>query len=384
MSRLPPLEQYKKDLQRDDFHYDPAQEKTVEHLQRLYDELTSRPRPQPSVQGADEGGGLKSRMSGLFGKRQAQAPSAPQQPDIKGLYLWGGVGRGKTWLVDTFHDSLPFDDRMRMHFHRFMQRVHRELDVHKGQKNPLTQIAVKLAGEARVICLDEFFVKDITDAMILGNLLDALFAQKVVLVTTSNIVPDELYKNGLQRDRFLPAIDLLNRHCEVINVDGGIDHRLRTLTREEIFHTPADDDAEKALAESFERIAGESAQAASLRINGRSLAAKGSHNGVVWFDFDTLCDGPRSQNDYIELSREYHSVLISAVPVMGASVEDKSRRFINLVDEFYDRAVKLVMSAEASPEALYSGGQLEFEFERTVSRLQEMQSSEYLALAHKP
>ncbi|ART64260.1 cell division protein ZapE [Kushneria marisflavi] len=383
MSRLSPREQYRQDLEREGFQHDSSQEKAVEHLQRLYEALTSRPRPKPATAAADNG--IKSKMSGFFGKKSApSAPSAPAEPDIKGLYFWGGVGRGKTWLVDTFHDSLPFDDKMRTHFHRFMQRVHKELEIHKGQKNPLTQVAVKLAGEARVICLDEFFVKDITDAMILGNLLDALFAQGVVLVTTSNIVPDELYKNGLQRDRFLPAIDLLNRHCEVVNVDAGIDYRMRTLTREEVFHTPAGDSADEALQESFAHLAGEPGEEETLRINGRALKARRCHEGVVWFDFKTLCDGPRSQNDYIELSRQYHSVLISNVPVMGAAIEDQARRFINLVDEFYDRAVKLVMSAEAEPESLYSGGELAFEFERTVSRLQEMQSSDYLALTHKP
>ena len=383
MSRLSPREQYRQDLEREGFQHDSSQEKAVEHLQRLYEALTSRPRPKPAAGAADSG--IKSKMSGFFGRKSApSAPAAPAEPDIKGLYFWGGVGRGKTWLVDTFHDSLPFDDKMRTHFHRFMQRVHKELEVHKGQKNPLTQVAAKLAGEARVICLDEFFVKDITDAMILGNLLDALFAQGVVLVTTSNIVPDELYKNGLQRDRFLPAIDLLNRHCEVVNVDAGIDYRMRTLTREEVFHTPPGDSADEALQESFVHLAGEPGEEETLRINGRALKARRCHEGVVWFDFKTLCDGPRSQNDYIELSRQYHSVLISNVPVMGAAIEDQARRFINLVDEFYDRAVKLVMSAEAEPESLYSGGELAFEFERTVSRLQEMQSSEYLALTHKP
>ncbi|WP_299259431.1 cell division protein ZapE [uncultured Kushneria sp.] len=383
MSRLSPREQYRQDLEREGFQHDSSQEKAVEHLQRLYEALTTRPRPKPSTAAADSG--LKSKMSGFFGRKSAPAvPTAPAEPEIKGLYFWGGVGRGKTWLVDTFHDSLPFDDKMRTHFHRFMQRVHKELDVHKGQKNPLTLVAAKLAGEARVICLDEFFVKDITDAMILGNLLDALFAQGVVLVTTSNIVPDELYKNGLQRDRFLPAIELLNRHCDVVNVDAGIDYRMRTLTREEVFHTPADDSADDALQESFVHLAGEAGGEETLRINGRALKARRCHEGVVWFDFKTLCGGPRSQNDYIELSRQYHSVLISNVPVMGAAIEDQARRFINMVDEFYDRAVKLVMSADAEPESLYSGGELAFEFERTVSRLQEMQSSDYLALTHKP
>ncbi|WP_106478391.1 cell division protein ZapE [Phytohalomonas tamaricis] len=379
----PPLAKYQADLKREDFQYDEAQERAVKHLQRLYDELISTPKPTPKTHVSDNGG-LKGRVSGLFGRKQTP-PEAPAKPRVMGLYFWGGVGRGKTYLVDTFHDSLPFSDKMRTHFHRFMQRVHRELEIHKGEKNPLTLIAAKFAREARVICFDEFFVKDITDAMILANLLEALFAQGVVLVATSNIVPDDLYKNGLQRARFLPAIDLLKRNCEIVNVDSGIDYRLRTLEQAEIFHYPANAAAEKALEGSFEKVAGNKGKAdAALTINNRTLNAKRLCEGVVWFTFSALCDGPRSQNDYIELSREYHTVLVSEVPVMGGDNADQARRFINLVDEFYDRGVKLLMTAEAAPENLYTGGDLAFEFERTLSRLQEMQSHEYLALPHKP
>ncbi|NIC35758.1 cell division protein ZapE [Halomonas desiderata] len=377
-----PLTRYRADLERDDFHYDPAQEQAVEHLQRLYDQLVASPRTEPLS--VTTGRGLKSRMAGLFGKRD-KAPAQPTLPAIQGLYFWGGVGRGKTYLVDTFHASLPFPDKMRTHFHRFMQRVHNELEHYKGEKNPLTLIAAKFAAEARVICFDEFFVKDITDAMILANLLEALFERGVVLVATSNIVPDELYKDGLQRARFLPAIDLIKRHCQVVNVDSGIDYRLRALKRAEIFHAPLDEAAERELARSFREIAGQAGEAdVPIEVNHRILRARQLHDDVVWFEFRELCDGPRSQNDYIELAREFHTVLVSNVTRMGAATDDQARRFINMVDEFYDRGVKLLMSAEVPAEALYADGRLEFEFQRTLSRLQEMQSHEYLALAHKP
>ncbi|MCE8002597.1 cell division protein ZapE [Billgrantia ethanolica] len=377
-----PLARYRADLERDDFHYDPAQEQAVEHLQRLYDQLVASPRTEPLS--VTTGRGLKSKVAGLFGKRD-KAPAQPAPPAIQGLYFWGGVGRGKTYLVDTFHASLPFPDKMRTHFHRFMQRVHNELEHYKGEKNPLTLIAGKFAAEARVICFDEFFVKDITDAMILANLLEALFERGVVLVATSNIVPDDLYKDGLQRARFLPAIDLVKRHCQVVNVDSGIDYRLRALERAEIFHAPLDEAAERELARSFREIAGHAGESdVPIEINHRVLRTRRLHDDVVWFEFRELCDGPRSQNDYIELAREFHTVLVSNVTRMGAATDDQARRFINMVDEFYDRGVKLLMSAEVPAEALYADGRLEFEFQRTLSRLQEMQSHEYLALAHKP
>lgn len=376
-----PLARYRADLERDDFQYDPAQERAVEHLQHLYDQLLMSPRTEPLS--VTTGRGLKSRVAGLFGKRERTVE--PEAPAIQGLYFWGGVGRGKTYLVDTFYESLPFSDKLRTHFHRFMQRVHNELEHYKGQKNPLTLIAAKFAAEARVICFDEFFVKDITDAMILANLLDALFERGVVLVATSNIVPDQLYRDGLQRARFLPAIDLIKRHCQVVNVDSGVDYRLRALQRAEIFHAPLDAAAEQELARSFREIAGHAGEGdITLEINHRLLKARRLHDDVVWFEFRELCDGPRSQNDYIELAREFHTVLVANVPRMGAGQDDQIRRFINMVDEFYDRGVKLLMSAEVSAEQLYAGGRLEFEFQRTLSRLQEMQSHEYLALPHKP
>ncbi|WP_168014328.1 cell division protein ZapE [Halomonas salinarum] len=378
-----PLARYQADLEREGFAYDEAQEQAVRHLQRLYDDLLAIPQRAPRPP-AKERTGLKSRVAGLFGAKQTASPFEAA-PAVKGLYFWGGVGRGKTYLVDTFYESLPFSEKMRTHFHRFMQRVHNELEHYKGEKDPLKLIAAKFAREARVICFDEFFVKDITDAMILATLLESLFEHGVVLVTTSNIVPSELYKDGLQRARFLPAIDLLERHCEVVNVDSGIDYRLRALERAEIFHSPLDDEADAELARSFHEIAGhEGEQDERIEINHRVLRARRLHDDVVWFDFAELCDGPRSQNDYIELAREFHTVLVSGVPRMGRGSDDQARRFINMVDEFYDRAVKLLMSAEVPAESLYTEGSLGFEFDRTLSRLQEMQSHDYLALPHKP
>jgi len=375
-----PMERYRRDLEREDFTHDPAQANAVEHLQRLYDALVASPEPSPPSALA---GGWKSRVKGLFGRQDP--PAEPVVPDIQGLYFWGGVGRGKTYLVDTFYESLPFPRKMRTHFHRFMQRVHSELTHCKGHKNPLQLIAAKFADEARVICFDEFFVKDITDAMILANLLESLFEHGVVLVATSNIVPDELYKDGLQRARFVPAIELLNRHCQVVNVDSGVDYRLRALERAEIFHSPLDEAADRELARSFCEIAGHQGEPkAPVEVNHRVLHARYLHEDVVWFDFLELCDGPRSQNDYIELAREFHTVIVSSVRRMSGASDDQARRFINMVDEFYDRGVKLLMSAEVPAEQLYQGGKLDFEFERTLSRLQEMQSRDYLALAHKP
>ncbi|WP_136066996.1 cell division protein ZapE [Modicisalibacter radicis] len=379
---LAPMARYRADLDRAGFEYDAAQERAVEHLQRLHDDLVSTPRRSLAPISAE--GGLKTRVARLFGKRD-DAPDVPPVPDVTGLYFWGGVGRGKTYLMDTFYESLPFPDKMRTHFHRFMQRVHNELEHYKGEKNPLTLIAGKFASEARVICFDEFFVKDITDAMMLANLLEALFARGVVLVTTSNIVPDELYRDGLQRARFIPAIELLKRHCEVVNVDSGVDYRLRALEHVDLFHAPLDAEADERLERSFRELAGsEGERDVPVEINRRVLTARRLHEEVVWFDFAMLCDGPRSQNDYIELAREFHSVLVTDVPQLGRTSDDQARRFINMVDEFYDRGVKLLMSAAVPIESLYPEGALTFEFERTLSRLQEMQSREYLALPHKP
>lgn len=366
---MTPLEKYQQDLQRPDFSYDAAQEQAVQHLERLYHELVDRYENRP-----------RSFLS-LFSPTVLKRQKVP----CKGLYFWGGVGRGKTYLMDTFFESLPFRRKMRMHFHRFMQRVHQELKALQGEKNPLDTVAKKLAEEARVLCFDEFFVSDITDAMILGGLMEKLFGHGVTLVATSNIVPDELYKDGLQRARFLPAIDLIKRYTEVVNVDSGIDYRLRALQQAEIYHCPLDEAAEASLQRSFDALAPDAGEPdVTIEVNGRPIKTRRVADDVLWCDFRALCDGPRSQNDYIELARIYHAVLVSNVPVMGAAQDDMARRFINLVDEFYDRNVKLIMSGAAPLTKLYGGGRLEFEFKRTCSRLLEMQSHEYLARPHRP
>jgi len=364
---MTPLERYQADLQRPDFFHDAAQETAVRHLQRLYDDLVAAERTSSGLLGK------------LFGKKQ-------QEP-IKGLYFWGGVGRGKTYLVDTFFDALPFEQKTRTHFHRFMKRVHEEMRTLKGEKNPLTIIGKRFAEESRVICFDEFFVSDITDAMILATQLEELFKNGVSLVATSNIVPDGLYKDGLQRARFLPAIELLKKHTEIINVDSGIDYRLRALEQAELYHFPLDAEAEQSLEKSFRSLLPEQCRVQendALNIENREIVARKTASGVAWFEFRELCDGPRSQNDYIELGKIFDTVLVSNVERMDAYKDDMARRFINMVDEFYDRSVKLILSAEVELKDLYAGGRLEFEFQRTLSRLLEMQSHEYLSRPHKP
>jgi len=307
-------------------------------------------------------------------------------PPVRGLYLYGSVGRGKTFLVDLFFESLPFEAKLRRHFHRFMQEVHAELNRLKGHEDPLVAVAAHFAAEARVFCLDEFFVTDIGDAMILGNLLKHLFARGVTLVTTSNIVPKELYKDGLQRERFLPAIELLEKNCEVVNLNAQQDYRLRALTQAGVYFTPLGDAAERELAACFERIAPEPPPAATaIEINGRDIPLKRAGDGTIWFEFAALCEGPRAVADYIEIGKSFHTVLVSNVPqfVDFSASEDAARRFVNLVDEFYDRGVNLVLSAAVEITELYRGRRLKFEFARTESRLIEMQSREYLAGGHR-
>lgn len=368
-SAMTPLERYQADLKRPDFFHDPAQENAVRHLQRLYDDLVAAEH--------------QIKLAGLFGRLLGKKRQGP----IKGLYFWGGVGRGKTYLVDTFYDALPFKEKMRTHFHRFMKRVHEELQTLEGEKNPLTIIAKRFAKEARVICFDEFFVSDITDAMILATLLEELFKNGVTLVATSNIVPDGLYKDGLQRARFLPAIKLLKENTEIVNVDSGIDYRLRALEQAELYHCPLSAEAERSMEESFRSLLTENCVVKEnevLMIENREIRALKVANDVAWFEFRELCDGPRSQNDYIDLAKIFDAVLISGVEQMNVSTDDIARRFINLVDEFYDCNVKLILSAEVELKDLYAGGRLEFEFQRTLSRLLEMQSHEYLTRPHKP
>lgn len=370
MQKFTPLQKYQHDLEHNGFSADAAQQRAVEALQRLYDELIAYKQQQ-------QRGAFSQLIHKALGKR-AQPP--------QGIYFWGGVGRGKTYLVDTFYEALPFERKLRVHFHRFMHRIHAELKLLKGRSDPLPLIAEKLAAETQILCFDEFFVQDITDAMLLGTLLQELFKRGVVLVATSNIIPDELYRNGLQRQRFLPAIALLNKHCEVINVDSGVDYRLRTLTRAEIYHAPADAEADANLERYFAELAPDHKsrnKKGQIKINGRHIPVRLEADDVVLFDFAAICGGPRSQTDYIEIARLYHAVLISAVPQMGLHNDDAARRFIALVDEFYERRVKLIMSAEVPLEQLYSEGKLNFEFKRCISRLQEMQSHDYLAKAHK-
>jgi len=366
-----PLELYQSHLSEDGFSADPAQEMAVRKLQDLYERLLRREELE------------REKSRSLLG-RLGIGRNADQEPET-GLYFWGGVGRGKTFLMDTFYEALPFEKKMRAHFHRFMRRVHSELKTLDGEKNPLQTVADRIASEARVICFDEFFVTDIGDAMILGTLMEHLFSRGVSLVATSNIVPDRLYENGLQRSRFLPAIAMLNQYTEVVNVDGGTDYRLRILENAELYHSPLDEGADVSLSKSFDSLAPEPGHAdVDVEIEGRLIRARNVADDVVWFDFYALCDGPRSQNDYIELAREFHAVLISNVPCLSEGKDDMARRFINLVDEFYDRNVKLVLSAEVPLLELYQGTGLSFEFERTTSRLLEMQSHDYLAREHRP
>lgn len=360
---MTPLEKYQADLARPEFVHDAAQEQAVLALDDLYRRL-GRSRP----------------ASGWLARLRKTKP----RPE-KGLYMWGGVGRGKTYLMDVFFQCLPFEEKRRMHFHRFMQKVHRQMRERQGEKNPLTSIAKEFAARYRVLCFDEFFVTDITDAMILATLLQTLFDEGVTLVATSNIAPDGLYKDGLQRARFIPAIELLKQHTQVMNVDGGHDYRLRVLEQAELFHCPLGAEANRFMEERFAALASEHGRhriSGNILVEGRKIATVRTTDDVVWFDFMALCDGPRSQNDYIEIAREFHTVLISDVQRMGVGSDDLARRFINLVDEFYDRGVKLVVTAETPIEDLYAGDRLDFEFERTRSRLLEMQSQEYLAREH--
>ncbi|BEO44307.1 cell division protein ZapE [Serratia marcescens] len=375
MQALSPLSRYQQALDAGEYQADEVQRRAVTQLDRIYQALLQKPAASAPA------GGLRGKLSRLLGKG---GETAPQRP-VQGLYMWGGVGRGKTWLMDMFFHSLPGDRKMRLHFHRFMLRVHEELTELQGRENPLEIVADGFKAETDVLCFDEFFVSDITDAMLLATLLQALFARGITLVATSNIPPDDLYRNGLQRARFLPAIDLINEYCDVMNVDAGIDYRLRTLTQAHLYLTPLSDQTRETLDRMFVKLAGKAGEDAPLlQINHRPLQAIRSVDGVLAVDFHTLCEEARSQLDYIALSRLYHSVILYNVRVMGPLKENTARRFLALVDEFYERHIKLVIGAEASMFEIYQGVQLKFEFQRCLSRLQEMQSEEYLKLPHLP
>lgn len=302
----------------------------------------------------------------------------------RGLYLWGGVGRGKTWLMDLFFEWVREPRKQRLHFHRLMQQVHGELTAIAGRKNPLETVARRMAGEWRLLCLDEFHVTDIGDAMILAGLLRALFAQGVVLVTTANVPPEGLYRDGIQRASFLPAIRLLEERLEVVAMGGDRDFRGEVLTGGRCYHWPLSGQAEEAMWAEFRRLAGTAMERdGELEVNGRAIPYRCRADGMAWFDFEALCGPPRSQRDYIELARRHHTVFISGVPQMGAARDDRTRRFIFLIDEFYDRKVKLVLGAAAPIERLYQGERLAFEFQRTMSRLREMQTGAYLGRPHR-
>ena len=340
------------------YQSDPAQLRAVDALQRC----------------ADDWAAYKALRSNAF-KKLIHRPVVP-----RGVYMYGGVGRGKSFLMDCFFNAVPIKRKVRLHFHEFMREVHRELAGLQGTVNPLDELGARVSKRYRLICFDEFHVSDITDAMILHRLLDALFANGVGFVTTSNFKPDDLYPDGLHRDRILPAIALLNEKLEVVNVDNGTDYRRRTLEQVKLYHTPLGAQADAEMRETFDRLAEVRDEDPTLHIEAREIRARRKAGGVVWFDFRTLCVGPRSQNDYLEIATQFHTVLLSDVPHMPVSMASPARRFTWLIDVLYDRRVKLIMSAQVPPEQLYTEGPLVHEFPRTVSRLNEMQSKEFLAL----
>ncbi len=356
-----PLVHYRQLLGKGGFESDPEQLTAAGALDELWHALRTQKHPRI--------------LNRLRGKK-------PQY--VRGLYLWGGVGRGKTWLMDLFYEQLPLERKQRVHFHRFMQRMHSKLKALGNVQDPLPRIAESWARECNILCLDEFFVSDIADAMLLSGLLENLFSRGVTLVTTSNVEPDRLYSGGLQRARFLPAIELIKQHTRVLKLGGETDFRLRILEQSEIFHHPLDNAADRQMTASFDRISAACELAHDLEINGRNFHALRRGDGIIWFHFKELCDKPRGSADYREIARAFNTVMLSGVPQLTEDDADIARRFITLVDEFYDRNVKLLISAATTIGELYSGQKLAFEYQRTASRLTEMQSLEYLARPHLP
>ncbi|MDB5900039.1 MAG: AFG1-family ATPase [Ramlibacter sp.] len=354
-------EVYDEELKARGYASDPAQLRGVDALERC----------------ATEWSEYKEQRSNFF-KKLVNRPDIP-----RGVYMYGGVGRGKSFLMDCFFQAVPVVRKTRLHFHEFMREVHRELAELQGTVNPLDELGARMSRRYRLICFDEFHVADITDAMILHRLLDALFQNGVGFVTTSNFKPDDLYPNGLHRDRLLPAIELLKDKLEVISVDNGTDYRRRTMEQVKLYHWPLGPRADAEMNEAFTRLAESKDEDVVLHIEHREIVARRKAGGVVWFDFRSLCGGPRSQNDYLEIATQFHTVLLSDVPRMSARLASEARRFTWLVDVLYDRRVKLILSAQVPPEELYTEGALAHEFPRTVSRLNEMQSAEFLALEHR-
>jgi cell division protein ZapE len=352
---------YEQTLTERGYQPDPAQLRAIDALERCENEWAD----------------YKARRGNAMTKLWTRPPIP------RGVYMYGGVGRGKSFLMECFFQAVPLARKTRLHFHEFMREVHRELQDLKGTVNPLEELGRRMARRFRLICFDEFHVADVTDAMILHRLLESLFANRVSIVTTSNFHPDELYPNGLHRDRVLPAIELLKEKLEVIDVDNGVDYRRLTLEHVKLYHTPLGSEADDAMTAAFEQLAEARDESASLHIEQRQLRTRRRAGGVVWFDFRTLCGGPRSQNDYLELASRFHTLLLSDVPQMPPRMASEARRFTWLVDVLYDRRVKLIMSAAVAPQALYVEGPLAHEFPRTVSRLAEMQTPRFLALARR-
>lgn len=357
---LGPLHWYVKQKLNDSFRTDPAQERAAIRLQQLFDELIEfksyRGRP----------------FMKTFGRR-----SPP-----RGLYIHGSVGRGKSMLMDAFYSQLPYRRKRRVHFHAFMQSIHRELAALKQETDPLVHVAEKLARDVRVLCFDEFHVSDIGDAMILARLLETMFARGVVFVMTSNYRPDALYPNGLQRERFLPAIELIKNNLDIIELDGATDHRLRSLEQLDLYHSPLGPSADEALLRSFTTLASGAPRSAAIAVNGRKIQSRSASSGIGWFEFAELCGTARSQSDYLELAKRFHTIMLANVPRMTAEHASEARRFTWLIDVLYDQRVNLIMSAAAPMEDLYRSGPNSQEFPRTISRLKEMQSREYLAYQH--
>lgn len=341
---------------------DPAQHAAAMRLQVFYDALIA----------------LKAARRNALRKLLIR-PALP-----RGVWFWGGVGRGKSFLMDCFFAAVPYQRKRRVHFHAFMREVHERLNSFKNEADPLAKVAEQVANETRLLCFDEFHVSDIADAMILARLMQALFDAGVIFCITSNYRPDDLYPNGLHRHRFLPAIELLKERLDVIQVDAGIDYRLRTLEQAEMFLVPAGEEADRKITQTFTQLAGGEGHTRPIKLLDREVQPLRRAPGVIWFDFATLCGGFRSQNDYLDLAQRFHTVFLSGVPRMGAEQASEARRFTWLIDVLYDHRVKLIISAACPVEALYTSGTQAGEFQRTVSRLIEMRSHEYLASGHRP
>ncbi|MBB4128657.1 cell division protein ZapE [Xanthomonas translucens] len=358
-----PSQRYAAGVARGDWRDDPAQHAALAELDRIH----------AAIVDSDQDGWL-DRLAAFWKKPEP----------VRGLYFWGGVGRGKTFLVDLFYDGLPIEQKYRTHFHRFMRGVHERLREHAGQSDPLAKIAQEWRTQLRVLVLDEFFVTDIGDAMLLARLLERLFAEGVTLVTTSNTAPQNLYLNGLQRESFLPAIALLQKYCVELYAEGTEDYRMRALTRSPVYRAPLDAQSDAWLHGRWGELSGnDAARSGNIVIEARKIPVRGRGKSIAWFDFAALCEGPRGPSDYIEIAREFNTVLLGGIPHFDRMNEDAARRFVNLIDELYDRQVNLVCTAQDPPPQLYSGERLAGAFERTASRLIEMQSAEYLATAHR-